>query len=120
MVGVTMAMNQSCYAVVGRAGWPASFIYFLLKTTAQTLQERTHGSVFDTITRQTFDAVSGLHPTPEMAEAFERYVATFMERIKANLHENETLAQTRDVLLSKLMSGEIRLRDAEKIAGEAL
>lgn len=35
-------------------------------------------------------------------------------RVIANAHEARTLAQTRDLLLPKLMSGEIRLRDAEK------
>ena len=30
----------------------------------------------------------------------------------------DTLAQTRDLLLPKLMSGEIRLKDAERIVGE--
>jgi type I restriction enzyme S subunit len=32
----------------------------------------------------------------------------------ANKAETRTLAQTRDLLLPKLMSGEIRLREAEK------
>ena len=34
--------------------------------------------------------------------------------VVANIHEARSLAQTRDLLLPKLMSGEIRLRDAEK------
>jgi hypothetical protein len=35
-------------------------------------------------------------------------------RVRANEAESRTLAQTRDLLLSKLMSGDIRLRDAER------
>lgn len=35
------------------------------------------------------------------------------------MDENQTLAATRDLLLPKLMSGEIRLRDAEAIAENA-
>ena len=119
MVGTEMAMNQSCYAINGKFGWPNSFIYFLVKTTVQTLQANTHGSVFDTITRQTFDAVSACCPTPQIAEAFGRSVDSMLDRIKTNLQENETLAQIRDLLLPKLMSGEIRLRDAEKIVEAA-
>ena len=37
-----------------------------------------------------------------------------MEVVIGNAHESRTLAQTRDLLLPKLMSGEIRLREAEK------
>jgi type I restriction enzyme S subunit len=38
------------------------------------------------------------------------------ELIKANGQENQTLAATRDLLLPKLMSGEIRLTGAEGAA----
>lgn len=41
------------------------------------------------------------------------------ERIAANDTESKALAATRDLLLPKLMSGEIHIKDAEKIAGEA-
>ena len=37
-----------------------------------------------------------------------------LERAVSNALESRTLAQTRDLLLPKLMSGEIRLREAEK------
>jgi type I restriction enzyme S subunit len=38
-----------------------------------------------------------------------------MEQIRSNLFENNTLAQLRDLLLPKLMSGEIRLSEAEQL-----
>ena len=115
LVGVEMAMNQSCYAITGKAGWSNYFIHFILKNAVQTLQANTHGSVFDTITRATFDAVSSCCPTQNIAIAFDETIRELMEQIRSNLFEHETLAQTRDFLLPKLMSGEIRLRDAEKL-----
>jgi type I restriction enzyme S subunit len=41
------------------------------------------------------------------------------DRIVANELETRTLTQTRDFLLPKLMSGEIRLKDAERIVEAA-
>lgn len=41
------------------------------------------------------------------------------DRIAVNDLESRTLAQTRDLLLPKLMSGEIRVKDAEKITAAA-
>ena len=35
------------------------------------------------------------------------------DKVQANEQENQTLAEMRDLLLPKLMSGEIRLKDAE-------
>ena len=40
-----------------------------------------------------------------------------MDRMIANAHESRTLARTRDLLLPKLMSGEIRLAEAAKAIG---
>jgi type I restriction enzyme S subunit len=42
---------------------------------------------------------------------------SLQERQSANIHESRTLAALRDALLPKLLSGEIRVADAERIAG---
>jgi type I restriction enzyme S subunit len=42
-----------------------------------------------------------------------------MELILANLHENATLTSLRDALLPKLISGELRVPDAEKFVESA-
>lgn len=52
--------------------------------------------------------------------AFGQATASFFTRIIANVNESRTLAQTRDFLLPKLMSGEIRVKDAEKAVEQAL
>jgi type I restriction enzyme S subunit len=50
---------------------------------------------------------------------FDRFCAPLFAKIKANHEQNQTLADLRDTLLPKLMSGEIRLRDAEKSVEDA-
>ena len=54
----------------------------------------------------------------ELRDRFDQLVKPIRQRMRTNSEENETLAATRDLLLPKLMSGEIRVRDAERIAGE--
>ena len=49
----------------------------------------------------------------DTSAAFERVVAPLYEQFRRNSEGSHTLAQIRDLLLPKLMSGEIRLRDAE-------
>jgi len=58
-------------------------------------------------------------PSTEVAAAFCALVDPLLARIRTNIFESRTLAETRDYLLPKLMSGEIRVRNAERIAGEA-
>lgn len=49
----------------------------------------------------------------------EAIVAPLLQRLVSNRAENRALAATRDFLLPKLMSGEVRVRDAEKLVAEA-
>lgn len=55
--------------------------------------------------------------SPLLARAFDHLVKPMTERIIGNVHEAKTLANTRDLLLPKLMSGEIRVREAEGLLG---
>jgi type I restriction enzyme S subunit len=58
-------------------------------------------------------------PSEPALEAFNESVEPMLDRIVANIHESRTLAATRDLLLPKLMSGEVRVKDAEEQVGEA-
>ncbi len=53
-------------------------------------------------------------PSNETAQVFNNFVAPMLSKISTNVVENQTLASMRDTLLPKLMSGEIRVNDAEK------
>ena len=71
-----------------------------------------HGSVFSTITRQTFDAMSFPTAPLPVLSCVESLLRPLFDRIKAAVDENRTLAETRDHLLPRLMSGEVRVGDA--------
>jgi type I restriction enzyme S subunit len=68
--------------------------------------------VFDTITTKTIQQAWVTISKQGLIDSFEETVIPLFTRIHSNLEESRTLAQTRDLLLPKLMSGEIRLRDA--------
>ena len=57
-------------------------------------------------------------PGAGVLQAFDEVISPMLERILANIHESRTLAATRDLLLPKLMSGEVRVKDAETFIGE--
>jgi type I restriction enzyme S subunit len=107
LTGVPMAMNQSCYGVRGKANDSDFFTYFLLREVAAQLQQHTHGTVFDTITRQTFESVEFPFPPSQLTTAFDSAVTPLLEELRLNLRESNALAATRDTLLPKLLSGEI-------------
>lgn len=78
------------------------------------------GTVFGAISKKDFQAIDCLAPPRELVEGFERLPARFDERIPANEQESGVLAGIRDALLPKLLSGEIRVKGAEKTAEEVV
>lgn len=59
-------------------------------------------------------------PDPEVRRRYSEVVGPMFERFDANLEESRTLAALRDALLPKLLSGEIRVKQAEKLVGEVV
>ncbi len=114
LFGREMAMNQTCYALWSDIGAPFA-LYCQLSEEVRELVHAAHGSVFDTITTSTFkNARSVLAPEPVIAR-FEQIVSPWFGRILANCEQSKTLAALRDTLLPKLISGELRVKAAEKI-----
>ena len=119
LTGRAMAMNQSCYGLRGKAG-DTYFTYFSATRLVQQLQQRAHGSVFDTITQETFAGIHVAYPQPPVIEAFDVAVSPLMARIRENLFQAQTLSTLRDTLLPRLISGQLRLPEAQALAQEAM
>jgi type I restriction enzyme S subunit len=115
-----MAFNQSCYGIAPSRGYSHEFVYFLLRSVVAHLQRSAHGSVFDTITRATFQTAMVVQPPVERTRAFATTAGPLLKRIAANGRESSTLTDLRDTLLPKLISGELRVPDAEAAVSEAL
>jgi type I restriction enzyme S subunit len=119
IAGREMAFNQSCYGLRGTGGAGDYFVYLATQQMVDQLKSMAHGSVFSTITRQTFEAIKRPVPRPPVLTAFEGLVSAWFEAILSNVEASRSLAQLRDTLLPKLISGELRVPDAERILGEA-
>jgi len=107
LVGVPMTMNQSCYGLRG-IDTGAYFTYYATRNLVTTLKQHSHGSVFDTITRDTLTSMTAIAPSSHASKAFESIVEPMMQRIKSNTIESRALATQRDTLLPKLLTGELK------------
>lgn len=118
MFGAPIAMNQTCYALRSKFGADAA-LYCQIGNLISKIVHASHGSVFDTITTRTFQTHAAVLPDQDVLLAFDNKVRPLFELILCNQQESLTLAALRDTLLPKLLSGEIRVKQAEKIVGEA-
>ena len=67
------------------------------------------GSVFGNMNKSTFRALLAIHPEPTIVRAFDAFVSPIHTAILANEEQAHTLASQRDVLLPRLVSGEVSL-----------
>ena len=97
--------NNSLVIEHEKSGLSYFYIYEALKL--QNLTELTSGSAQPQMTIANMAAVQILVPSEKINEVCKKYLGTLYNQIYQNNIENETLAQTRDLLLPKLLNGEI-------------
>jgi type I restriction enzyme S subunit len=83
------------------------------------ISTRAIGATMPNLNTGILGEVEILVPSPEVGARFVDTVDPVLQHCRANRREVKTLAATRDLLLPKLMSGEIRVLDAEKIVEAA-
>ena len=88
MIPFPMAFNQSCYGIRGKKGKVIqTYLYYLLKDSIRLLKRQTHGSVFDTITRDTFANI--YVDFPSLAE--QQMIADTLSALDARIAENRKI-----------------------------
>ena len=108
--GVPMAMNQSCYALVGKDTHQLLVYFYTLKA-VDRLKYKASGAVFDAITTRDFEAENIMKLSDDDTKAFLDVAEPIYQAVLNNSIENLRLSELRDSLLPKLMNGEIDVTD---------
>lgn len=89
-----MAFNQSCYGIRAKEEIINSdFLYYLLKNSINLLKHNTHGSVFDTITRETFGNIEIKLPPLKTQQKIAKVLSAIDDKIELNNSINNNLEQ---------------------------
>ena len=92
MIPFPMAFNQSCYGLRAKKGIvDPTFLYYLVKHNVYILKKNTHGSVFDTITRNTFEGIKVDIPNMNMQFKIAGILGDIDNKIELNRKINENL-----------------------------
>ena len=86
----------------------------IFKTTKNFKEEvntRAIGGVRQTLSYKDFSLIKIVYPPKEVVEQFNKIYSHIITLIKKNILENKRLHQTRDTLLPKLMSGNLKIND---------
>ena len=95
------------------------FLYRLLQSRAvqETIKGMGARSVQSGFRKEDLDVINVVTAPPEIHSSFEDVAGHLWHKIFANREQSRTLASIRDALLPKLISGELRVLDAERIVG---
>jgi type I restriction enzyme S subunit len=102
-----MAMSQSCYALIGREYVPQMFLFCALKEAIEHFKQHAGGAVFDAIIVDTFKLIPFMVPEEKRVRLFEEATTPIFRQVANVMEQNEKLRAARDLLLPRLMSGEI-------------
>lgn len=93
-IAYPMAFNQSCYGLRAKKEIVnEDFLYYLIKHNVFVLKRNTHGSVFDTITRGTFEGIEVDIPTLDVQAQIAGILSDLDKKIELNSRINENLQQ---------------------------
>jgi type I restriction enzyme S subunit len=93
-----------------------SYSYQFMRAQADVFDRfEAEGTVFGSIGKKDFHAIACVVPPRGLVEEFERRVAPLDDRIEVTDQDSRTLAALRDALLPKLISGELRVKNAEEM-----
>ena len=106
-------MNQSCYALTGKWADTPFLTYLIALNAVKSLKRKATGAVFDAIVTRDFDSESVKVISHEQAFSFNGSVQPFYDQMLLLAKENKRLAELRDALLPKLMSGELDVSEVQ-------
>jgi type I restriction enzyme S subunit len=114
---VPVAINQGFIAMKPNAGTSNLFLLRWAESAHDLIASRANGSTFLEISKSSFRPILVATPSDAVMTEFDRIVRPLHSRIVCNEQASRTLAKLRDALLPKLISGELRIPDAERIVG---
>lgn len=98
-----MAFNQSCYGLRAKKEIVSEdFLYYLIKHNVYVLKRNTHGSVFDTITRGTFEGIEVDIPALDVQTRIASVLSDLDKKIELNSRINENLEQQAQAYFQEL------------------
>jgi type I restriction enzyme S subunit len=120
LVEIETCANQSIVGVLGTATLPSEFIYFWTKEHVEDLLAWQTGGAQQHINKNNVNDLPVLCPSDSAMASYLAVARPAFDRIKECCNESRALAALRDALLPKLISGELRVKDAEMFIGRAV
>ena len=105
MAGCAMAMNQTCYALLGKDDSMPFYVHQLAIETMASLKNEAVGATFEALVTKDFNNTEILIAPKETMIAYNEEVAIVYRNILLKQQENEKLTELQSLLLAKMGMG---------------
>lgn len=115
-------LNQHIFKVIPREQHERTFLYSMLKYLKPVFIEIARDkqtSGLGHVTRKDLQRLQFVEPPEPLIKALDCAVGPMVEKYEANLQTVQTLSELRDTLLPRLISGKLRLTDAQALTEDA-
>lgn len=112
--------NQSLVGIWGSSAAHTDWIHFAVRAAMPELLKSATGAAQQHVNKQAVASLPIMISSDETVAKFGAAVRPLLSRATQADRESQFLSQTRDVLLSRLMSGKIRVKDAERVVEGAV
>jgi type I restriction enzyme S subunit len=113
------SIGRGLAALRGRNDEQSFPFYAVRSQTDEFASFEAEGTLFGAINGPALRGLRLIIPPAPLMEAFEKCAGSWDSMIENNERESQTLAALRDTLLPKLLSGELRVKQAEKLIAAA-
>lgn len=110
---VPAATNQGFITCLPNEGVPLWFLYWWVRENVPTFDRLASGATFKEISRGVFKTIQFLHPPTELVRRFESVVEPWGSGVLNLQRKVRNLRQTRELLLPRLLSGQLNLAEVE-------
>ena len=112
---IPVAINQGYIAMPPGSVLPPLYLLFWCQQNMEGIKARANGSTFMEISKKAFRPIPVLVPPRRVIDAFMAVAAALFDRLVESERQAQTLATLRDTLLPRLISGQLRLPQAEAL-----
>lgn len=111
---IPVAINQGYIAMLPGGRLSPTYLYFWCKLHMDAIKGRANGSTFMEISKKAFRPIPAVLPPREVIESFTGIADSVFRRLTANERQARELAEIRDTLLPRFISGKLRLPEAQE------
>jgi len=112
---IPLAINQGYIAMPPGSLLSPLYLLFWCKQNMECIKSRANGSTFMEISKKAFRPIPALIPSEPVLSAFDDAASSLFDKLVENERQAQTLSTLRDLLLPRLISGQLRIPDAEAL-----